>query len=333
MSKKQETLIRHAFAEQTVLVIGDVMIDTYQWGKVNRISPEAPVPVLELEKTEHRLGGASNVALNLLALGAKPLICSVIGEDEAGKIFLDLLRKHKLSSEGVIFSSRKTTCKTRIIAQQHQMLRVDHEQSDPLSEQDGHRFLRLVTQLISEHHPAAVVFEDYDKGVITEALIEEVTKVCKRKKIAVTVDPKKRNFFYYKKVDLFKPNLRELKDGLQAEFSPDLASLNRADRMLRNILKHRITLITLSEHGVYVSDGKNPVIIPAHKRSIADVSGAGDTVIATVTLCMAAGFSMEHAAGLANLAGGMVCEVPGVSPVEAKRFFREAAAGYPEMTT
>lgn len=329
MSKKQESLLRSAFHGKSVLVIGDVMVDTYQWGKVNRISPEAPVPVLELEKTEHRLGGASNVALNLLALGANPMICSVVGDDTPGKIIFDILRKFKLSSEGILVSGRKTTSKTRIIAQQHQMLRVDHEQTDSLSDSDNQRFIRLVTQLISHHHLSAVIFEDYDKGVITESLIEEVTKICRRKNIPVTVDPKKRNFFYYKKVELFKPNLRELKDGLQMEFSPDLASLNKADKMLRNILKHRLTLITLSEHGVYVSDGKNAEIIPAHQRSIADVSGAGDTVIAAVTLCLASGFSAEHSAALANLAGGMVCEAPGVSPVDAKRFFREAASAFP----
>jgi rfaE bifunctional protein kinase chain/domain len=330
MSKKHELLLKEAFTGKTVLVIGDVMIDTYQWGKVSRISPEAPVPVLELEKTEHRLGGASNVALNLLALGAKPLICSVIGEDEAGKIFLELLRKHKLSSEGILFSSRKTTSKTRIISQQ-QILRVDHEQSDVLKNSESERFVRLLSQLIEQQAPNAVIFEDYDKGVITEYLIEEISKLCRRKKIPVTVDPKKRNFFSYRKVDLFKPNLRELREGLQTDCPPDIESLNRADKLLRSFLKHKITLVTLSEHGVYVSDGKNSDIIPAHKRSIADVSGAGDTVIATATLCMAAGFSIEQMAGLANLAGGMVCESPGVSPVEAKRFFREASAQYPEI--
>jgi rfaE bifunctional protein kinase chain/domain len=238
---------------------------------------------------------------------------------------MDLLRKHRLSSEGILFCQRKTTSKTRIIAQQHQMLRVDHEQSDPLSVHDSSKFANVVSALIQRLQPSAVIFEDYDKGLISEDLIDKITSLCRRKKIPVTVDPKKRNFFYYKKVELFKPNLRELKDGLQIECSPTLESLNRADRMLRKILKHRYTLITLSEHGVYLSDGKNATVIPAHKRSIADVSGAGDTVIATVTLCLAAGLDPEQAAILANLAGGMVCEIPGVSPVDASRFFREAS--------
>jgi rfaE bifunctional protein kinase chain/domain len=307
------------------LVIGDVMIDTYQWGKVNRISPEAPVPVLELEKTEHRLGGASNVALNLLALGAKPLICSVIGEDEAGKIFLDLLRKQKLSSEGVIFSSRKTTCKTRIIAQQHQMLRVDHEQSDPLSEQDGHRFLRLVTQLINEHHPAAVVFEDYDKGVITEALIEEVTKLCKRKKIAVTVDPKKRNFTAYRGVSLFKPNLKELREGLKIEVNPlDHRDVERACREAQAALGAGAILLTLSEYGMALLSGNRFFLTPALPRDIADVSGAGDTVISVAALCMACGAADEDLLMLSNLAGGLVCEYSGVVPVRREQLLEEA---------
>ncbi len=314
------------FEGMRVLVIGDVMIDAYLMGHVDRISPEAPVPVVAVKNKESRLGGAANVAMNLVALGAKPILCSVIGEDQEGKELLGLLEKEQIGIEGILFSKERiTTVKTRVIAQQHQMLRIDQENSDPISEYDS--FL-LGKRIINDLLPACdvIIFEDYDKGVITPTLIKQIVAEAHKRSIKIAVDPKKRNFNEYVGVDLFKPNLKELKEGYQMDLDPsDQINFETGIIAFMHKMQLKNIMVTLSERGVMISNGKKFDYIPAHIRKIADVSGAGDTVISVASLCLALDLPNNQIAGLANLAGGLVCEEVGVVPINKKRLIQESA--------
>lgn len=309
-----------------VLVIGDVMVDAYLLGSVDRISPEAPVPIVAVSKKEYRLGGAANVALNLSALGAKPILCSVIGEDIEGDEFMKLLEQADLNPSGIIKSKdRHTTTKTRIIAQQTQMLRVDHEMTHTLSEYESYV---LSHRIIDDILPGVdvVLFEDYDKGVITPALIASIVSAAHKLGKKVVVDPKKRNFNSYVGVDLFKPNLKELREGFRRDADPN--DKNDFESLVQDLMKAmqlKNVMVTMSEKGVMISDGNNFEYIPAHYRKIADVSGAGDTVISVAALCFAIGLSNSETAALANLAGGLVCEEVGVVPINIERLKEESA--------
>ena len=301
------------------------MIDSYIWGKVERISPEAPVPVVRVTKKENRLGGAANVALNIQALGACPYICAVIGDDSDGENFLSLLKAQGLSEEGLIkIKTRPTTVKTRIIAHNKQIARVDAETERNLSSSNTLLVLNKIKQIIADHRIDAIIFEDYDKGLITEELIDKTVKLSKEMGIITVVDPKKRNFHAYKGVQLFKPNLKELKEGLKIDVDPlNIEQVEQAVNRLKKQLGAKTVMLTLSEHGVYVSSENGNKHILAHKRTIADVSGAGDTVIATAALCLAAGLNEFKTAEIANLAGGLVCEHVGVVPIDKARLLRE----------
>jgi rfaE bifunctional protein kinase chain/domain len=305
------------FKGKKILVAGDVMLDAYLWGSVDRISPEAPVPVVAVEKREERLGGAANVALNLKELGAVPLLCSVIGTDDSSKLFFTALKRSQISGAGIISSPKRiTTVKTRVLSKSHQLIRYDTETTVELAADEEKKLLTVIARLIEKEKPAAIIFEDYNKGVLTERVIKEVIERAVAGNIFTAVDPKKKNFLTYKNVSLFKPNLREIREALHHDtLSITLPSLKEIHHELHRRLNNHITLITLSEHGVYYSDGKNSGIIAAHKRDIADVSGAGDTVIAVATLALVSGLSLKAAAETANLAGGLVCEHAGVVPV------------------
>ena len=312
------------FRTFNVLIIGDVMIDSYLWGKVERISPEAPVPILQVEKREIRPGGAANVALNIKSLGATPLLCGLVGEDTDGNNFLNILAENNLPTEGIVKSKdRVTTIKHRIISSAHHLLRVDQE-TDRITNASE---LALLKERIDTLLPKAqvVIFEDYDKGVLTEELIAYVTDKANQMSIPTVVDPKKRNFLHYKNCSLFKPNRKELKEGLKTD-----ANLNHSKELeqtvdqLMSILNCESVLITLSEKGVYWSDQIKHLHIPAHHREIADVSGAGDTVISVAALCAAARTKPEILSALSNLSGGLVCEQVGVVPIESKLLQYEA---------
>ena len=317
------------FSKLKVLIIGDVMVDSYLWGKVERISPEAPIPIVALRKREYRLGGASNVALNVRALGAYPILCSVIGEDDKGDRFMDLLEREKIGTNHILRSSdRITTTKFRIFGNNHQMLRVDEEVEHKLNSSDNRLLLDRISESIRSGEVDCIIFQDYDKGVITPGLIKEVTALAKEKGIPVAVDPKKKNFLEYHGVTLFKPNLKELKEGLKlnADLS-DPTSVISAAQTLMNKLDCPYVLVTLSDRGVLISmrdavSDRN-ISIPAHIRSIADVSGAGDTVISVASLCLAKGCSPYEVAYISNLAGGLVCEEVGVVPVSREKLLKE----------
>lgn len=314
------------FSSQNILVIGDVMVDAYLTGRVDRISPEAPVPVINIKKQENRLGGSANVALNLLGLKAHPIICSVIGKDRMGEELLHLMKSKGMSVDGMIQSSeRTTTVKTRVISQHQQMMRMDEEMTTDLNAGDEKSLIHVVKHILETQKISVVIFEDYNKGVITKNIIEQTIAICNEKNIPTCVDPKKNNFFSFKNVTLFKPNLKELREGLKIDLDiHSNGNLSKAVDQLHEILHHDISLITLSEWGVFVKKGKDEKSFPAHQRNIADVSGAGDTVIAVAALCVALKTDHYLMAQLSNLAGGIVCEQTGVVPVDFDHLLSEA---------
>jgi D-glycero-beta-D-manno-heptose-7-phosphate kinase len=325
------------FKDFNVLIVGDVMIDHYLYGKVNRISPEAPVPIVELQSTEERLGGAANVALNIKALGATPYLFSVIGDNTEGDTFLELMEQQGLNTQGILQSSeRQTTVKTRIMAGTHQMLRLDSEIKTDLNEKDRHELLRSIHSLLEKKKIHAIILQDYNKGVLSLPVIQRMMLHGTKRNIPTAVDPKKNNFFEYKNATLFKPNLKEIKDVLPFEINPNLESLQHAADYLRTQLAQQFTMITLSEKGLFLEEntegGRNPdeggkvvagKIHPTQSRNIADVSGAGDTVISIAALSLAASFDKDTLALLSNLAGGQVCESAGVISVDRAQLQRE----------
>jgi rfaE bifunctional protein kinase chain/domain len=293
------------------------------FGNVERISPEAPVPIVAVNKKESRLGGAANVALNLASLGAKPILCSTIGNDAEGDELIELLIKSNINSAGIIKDiDRVTTVKTRVISQNHQMLRIDNENAEPLNLIQTNALFAKIEELLPQ--AKIVIFEDYDKGVITESLIKSVTNKANQLGIPTVVDPKKRNFNYYNNVTLFKPNLKELREGINTHFS--LQNKTEFEQICQNLmLKMNIKylFVTLSENGVMITNGREFNYVPAHLRKIADVSGAGDTVISVASLCLALNMSMEQVAVISNLAGGLVCEEVGVIPINIEKLSAE----------
>lgn len=317
---------------QRVIIVGDVMIDRYLLGSVTRISPEAPVPVVLHRSTDDRLGGAANVALNVKALGGVPLLCSVVGHDKDGELLQhDVMSRFGISSEGLVNSpTRRTTVKTRILGNNQQVLRIDQEDLHELDDQEAELLIHRVIKLMDEQPVQVIILQDYNKGVMTPDVISLLIAEARKRGIFIAVDPKKNYFLNYRNVDLFKPNLKEIRDAVES--SPDkfkvdvsLESLQRAADFLRHALNHRLTMITLSEHGLFMEGGElnRGKIFPTHTRNIADVSGAGDTVISIASMALAAGFPMDDVALLSNLAGGQVCESPGVVPVRRDILMRE----------
>jgi D-glycero-beta-D-manno-heptose-7-phosphate kinase len=312
-------------SEIKVGVIGDVMLDSYMWGRVDRISPEAPVPVIALDSREYRIGGAGNVALNIASLGAHVSMISVIGADGDAQKLKQLFDEHKIKTDFLLSSSKRlTTNKTRIISRNQQMMRVDSETTADLSYEDENRLILALQTFIAQEKPHVIILEDYNKGVLTELVIRKAIDLCKHNGIITAVDPKRKNFFAYTGVDIFKPNLKEVKDALNILASgTDVAALNGIHQKLQEQLHHHISFITLSEKGVFYQDDKNSKIIPSHFRNIADVSGAGDTVIATAALVYAATKNTELMAAVSNIAGGLVCEEVGTAAIKKENLLRE----------
>jgi rfaE bifunctional protein kinase chain/domain len=313
------------FSQLKAGVIGDVMLDTYMWGHVERISPEAPVPIVALDKTEYRVGGASNVALNIASLGASVSILSVIGNDDDGKQLRQLLEHQQIKTDFLLSSDkRSTTSKTRIISRNQQMMRLDKEIATDLGYEDENRLILALQTFIAQEKPDVIIFEDYNKGVLTEQVIQKAIALCKHHGIITTVDPKRKNFFSYKTVDVFKPNLKEVKDALNLLVeNVNEESLRHIHSELKAQLQHHISFITLSEKGVFYQNEEQAAVIPSHLRSIADVSGAGDTVIAVASLVYTATKDFELMAEVANIAGGLVCEEVGTAAINRERLIHE----------
>lgn len=308
-----------------VAVVGDIMLDTYWWGKVERISPEAPVPVVALDKKELRIGGAANVALNTVSLGASTAIFSVVGDDDDGKALQQLMNKQGITTDYLVFSKdRTTTNKTRIISRNQQMMRLDAEITTDLSDETEAALLDNFKAFVAKEKPQVVILEDYNKGVLTETLIASVINLCNENNIITTVDPKRKNFFAYKEVTIFKPNLKEVKEALNLLFDEvDADLLNTIHLQLSDALHHTYSLITLSEKGAFYQGNDISKIIPSHRRNIADVSGAGDTVIAVASLVYAASKNIGLAAEVANIAGGLVCEEVGTVAIDKIKLISE----------
>lgn len=306
-----------SFKDKKILIIGDVMVDTYLWGEVNRISPEAPVPIVSCSDEEHRLGGAANVALNVKTLSCEPIICAVTGDDAKAAIFNNILHENNISSEYIFKDGdRPTTNKTRVIGHTQHLLRVDQESTQSISTKLEAKILNRIEPLIKEKHVDAIIFQDYDKGMVTREMIRNVIRTANKYSIPTLIDPKRRNFLSFEGATLFKPNFKEFTEGLNIPLKKnDFEGIFEAGRKFLANLDIQYLFLTLSELGVFITDGKKFENIPAHKREISDVSGAGDTVISTIAAGMASGLPLEVLGELSNLAGGLVCEKVGVVPI------------------
>jgi rfaE bifunctional protein kinase chain/domain len=315
----------HQFTQLKVAVVGDVMLDTYWWGNVDRISPEAPVPVVAVSKREQRIGGAGNVALNACSLGAQVSMISVLGKDDDGEQLTKLLEENRINTKYIVQSEHRiTTNKIRIISRNQHMMRLDAELTNDMSSVDEERLLYAFENYIAAESPNLVILEDYNKGVLTVNVIKKIISLCSKHKILTAVDPKRKNFFSYEGVDIFKPNLKEVKDGLNIlTEAVNLHVLQDMHILLQDKLKHKISLITLSEKGVFYQQDNNAAIIPTHIRSIADVSGAGDTVVAIASLVYAATGDAKLMAEMANIAGGLVCEEVGTVAIDKNKLLAE----------
>lgn len=315
----------HDITRLKVAVIGDTMLDTYWWGNVDRISPEAPVPVVAVSKKEQRIGGAGNVALNVASLGASVNMISVLGKDDDGEQLTRLLSENNIGTKYLVHSEHRiTTNKIRIISRNQHMMRLDAEIADDIIVEDENRLLYAFENYMAAENPDVVILEDYNKGVLTENVIAKIISLCKKQGILTAVDPKRKNFFAYAGIDIFKPNLKEVKDGLNMlRDDINISVLKDMHLLLQEKLHHRISLITLSEKGVFYYGEKEAAIIPTHIRSIADVSGAGDTVIAVAALVFSATGNVRLMADIANIAGGLVCEEVGTVAIDKNKLLAE----------
>lgn len=322
----------NSFNRKKIMIVGDVMLDIYMKGKVERISPEAPVPIVSVTETFSRLGGAANVTQNLKALGAEPILCSVIGNDEKSAELLNIMQEQNMNTSGIIKSKdRTTTCKTRVISNNAQMLRIDAEDTFDLTEKEFDLLSAKIKDIINKEKIDGIILQDYNKGVLTEELIKGIVALANENGIPVGVDPKKKNFLAYQNVTFFKPNLKELKEGIGINSKDDsIIEILKSIDILQEKLNCRFIMTTLSERGVLIKDYNTNTYhhIPAHIREIADVSGAGDTVLSVAMLCLVYKQDPHMIAAISNLAGGLVCEEFGVVPINKERLFEECKKIY-----
>ena len=314
------------FSDLHILVVGDVMTDRYMSGRISRISPEAPVPIFELGSVENRLGGAANVAINLLALGAKVTLATIIGDDAEGETINNMLQNIPgLSCLVTRINGRKTTVKTRVMASSQHILRIDSEDTVEISETDSMLIAQRIKEYSTVHKIDGIILQDYNKGLLTESLIHTVIDNANHEGTPTFVDPKEKNFFAYRNCTLFKPNNKEaMRSTGQHILDPA-----RADAIIRARLNHVITVITLGKDGMYLHDNQSSMTVPTSPRDISDVCGAGDTVISVLTCCYIKGLDMAMMARIANAAGGQVCEHPGVVPVNRKCLESELLGPFP----
>lgn len=320
LSEKRLIELKNNFKGKRIAVVGDMMLDIYFWGDVKRISPEAPVPVVEVENEFFRFGGAANCALNIASLSGIPEPIGVIGYDSFGTIFSSLLSDSNISAKGIMVDeTRPTTAKTRVIADKQHVVRIDKESKLSLNSNLNEKMLKHLEEIIGTLD--GIILQDYNKGVLTESLIKSIIKLAHNKNIIITVDPKFHNFFAYKNVTVFKPNRKEAEDVLGIKIKSDEDILNAGNLLLEK-LNAVYVLLTLSSEGIAVFEkGKSERRMPTKARRVADVSGAGDTVISTLTMALASGADIFEATYLANYAGGIVCEEVGIVPIESDKLF------------
>lgn len=311
------------FSEIKVLIVGDVMIDSYIVGGIDRISPEAPVPVVNVSKREERLGGAANVALNIKALNAKPVLCSVIGNDTMGLRLKELIHKEGITDEGLVVSKfRPTTVKHRVMAGNHHVIRIDEETDQSIDGSIAKELKSKLEELIP--NTDVIIVEDYDKGVLNEDIIKTIKTLARKYGKQIAVDPKRRNFDHYTDIDLFKPNFKELQEGINEKIDiTNLIQVKAGVRRLYERLHCKSVMVTLSDQGIYALGRNTSFHTLAHYREISDVSGAGDTVISVAALAMAIKLPLKRIAELSNLAGGIVCEHHGVVPIDLDKLVNE----------
>ncbi|MGY8988870.1 MAG: bifunctional heptose 7-phosphate kinase/heptose 1-phosphate adenyltransferase [Flavobacteriales bacterium] len=321
MTEQEIRKVFSSFNDKKVLLIGDAMIDAYMWGKVERMSPEAPVPIVEIDKHEIRLGGSANCALNIKSLGANPILCTVIGDDINGIKFEKLMKDSNLSTDGVlIVDDRKTTIKTRIISEGKHQLRVDEEDTHHIKTEN--QFINKVDSLLE--NASIIILQDYNKGVLTKKIIRTVINKAKERGIPTIVDPKKDNFLEYQECDIFKPNLKEIKEGINIKFDESKdEELQKATSLLKEKLNAKAILLTLSGKGICINSEEGFIHTPAYGGNVVDVSGAGDTVISVASLLLAAGVSSENISKISSLSGGIVCQKVGVVPIDKKELLLE----------
>lgn len=308
------------FKHKRIAVVGDLMLDRYFWGSVARISPEAPVPVVEIESESARLGGAANVAHNIKSLGGEPMLVGVVGNDNSGTLLRDILIENSFTTAGlVVDESRPTTVKTRVIAHHQHVVRIDRETKAEISYTLQHKILDVLRQNI--HSLDAIIIEDYNKGVIAKSLIKQLVELANQYGKTVAADPKFNNFFDYHGVTIFKPNRKEVEEVMGIKLVDD-AMVEETGRALMERLQVKNILLTRGEKGITLfEEGGTITHVATKARKVADVSGAGDTVISTLTVALAGGASMREAATLANYAGGVVCEEVGVVPIAREALF------------
>ena len=307
------------FKGKKVIIIGDSMVDSYIFGEINRNSPEAPVPIVDIKKEDTKLGGAANVALNIQSLGMEPILCSVIGDDEDGQIFMKLCKKNNLVTKGIIIDEyRKTTNKKRVIVNKDHILRIDNEETNYLKSNIRNKFINNTEKLIANNE--IIIFQDYDKGVINKKMIEEINKIDH---LFIAVDPKKRNFFKYKNVDLFKPNLSEILNAFDSK-DDSINNLNSISDELKSKNNIKNIMVTLSNKGLVINNDSGFIYNKIQKKKIIDVSGAGDTVIALATILFYLKLPEKFIAEMCNLAGGITCMSSGVSAINLKELLENA---------
>jgi len=317
--------LKNKFKGKKIAIIGDLMLDCYFWGDVKRISPEAPVPVLELDNEFYRFGGAANVALNIIKLGAAPVPIGIVGDDANAQIFKNLMTDSGITNEGIIVdNSRPTTIKTRVIAGTQHIVRIDRESKKYISKEIETKIISYFSSKIAEFD--GVILQDYNKGVLTNSLIKKVIEIANNHKKIITVDPKFNNFFEYADTTVFKPNRKEAIDATGLPIT-NKDELKKVGEFLLEKLNAKYILITLGEGGsVLFEKGKEAKQTPTKARKVRDVSGAGDTVISTLTVALVAGAEIYEAAYLANYAGGLVCEEVGIIPIEAEKLIETVKA-------
>lgn len=301
-------------AGKKILVFGDLMVDEYLWGKVTRISPEAPVPIINIDNEQIRFGGAANVAYNLIGLKAKPVLVGVVGKDRMGKVFQDMLSVNRLSADGIIATGdRPTTVKTRIIGGNQHVARVDKESVEPVSLKIQEQLFQFFLSHIDE--VSAVIIQDYNKGAVAPQLVHRIIDLANRHHKFITVDPKFENFHFFKNVTVFKPNIKETEQALAIRIASK-DDLREAGRKLLKQSQSQAVLITRGAQGMALFEREdNTMFVGTRARKVADVSGAGDTVIATLTYALCGYANMREAVTLSNFAAGLVCEEVGVVPV------------------
>jgi len=302
------------FKDKKILIIGDLMVDEYIYGDVNRISPEAPVQILDYKYKTHKLGGAANVAMNIKSLNATPIICSVIGKKY--KKIIQLLNENNIKNYIYKSDDRETTYKTRLICNTTQLLRIDYESKFILNDKENFNFLNNF-DLAIKNNIDVVILSDYDKGVLNKNNIQYIISKCKDNNIPIIVDPKRNNFYEYYGATIFKPNLKELKNGLKKFKSLTDSQKYRKELGVENLM------VTLSENGIHYCTLESIYNINGHKINIVDVSGAGDTVTALLSLLYSSNYDSDKIVKLCNIAGGLVCSKFGVSTITTEELEKE----------